>query len=582
MQQVTRNLLLILITILNLLFSQFIFAESQDIFFSDIDSSVASKIIEQADASIEKSQKKSRLLTTEKRLLDLKEALHKQDQQLSELYQQIDLEIDEQDNELLLRQLSNAKERYIDLRKSFDEQAAGGISLQQMHKKDKSDISEIDSGINDILRPFVISLKRMTDVPRKVELYKADLASMEQQLSHIESALLTLSGIIELTENIELKSSLLSLEKKWLLEKVNTQHHTEVTKAQLNDLLEQDKFELSALSAAAVTFLSGTGLNLLLAILAFIITLTTLTLIRWIWLIRPGRRTSSTHLYSRALQLIFRWFSIVLALIVTIFTLYARRDWLLLGFLGIIILGIIWSLKNTLPKFVNELRLIMNMGVVRERERVHYKGIPWIVESIGLFSQLSNPALTAGQIRIRLDELNSMHARAYVSNEPWFPTNEGDYVLLSDSQYGQIELQTPETVYVRTIGSSTRSYPTADFIRMSPLNLSKRGFGLFLTFKLNYKHHNQITSIIENLEASMSSIIKNEPVGQNLISLVINFKQSTLEALELKCIAIFNGDAACDYYTAQSILHRSALDTCNEFGWELAQQSIEVKASIIE
>lgn len=55
--------------------------------------------------------------------------------------------------------------------------------------------------------------------------------------------------------------------------------------------------------------------------------------------------------------------------------LYFRQDLLLLAIMVVVFIGAALALKNLLPKYVAEGKLLLNMGSVRERERVIYNGV---------------------------------------------------------------------------------------------------------------------------------------------------------------------------------------------------------------
>ena len=78
----------------------------------------------------------------------------------------------------------------------------------------------------------------------------------------------------------------------------------------------------------------------------------------------------------------------------------------------------------------------------------------------------------------------------------------------------------------------------------------------------------------------INAIMRNDVLGKHLQELTVDFKEANLNSLDLKCIAKFDSAAAADYYPAQSALQRAAIDTCNEFGWEIARQYIKLDASI--
>ena len=103
----------------------------------------------------------------------------------------------------------------------------------------------------------------------------------------------------------------------------------------------------------------------------------------------------------------------------------------------------ILALRHSLPLYVREARTLLNIGPVREGERVVYQGLPWKVTSLNVYCTLINPALSGGRLRLSLDEVATLHSRQYEEREAWLPTQEEDYVLLDDTTFGRVLQQTP-------------------------------------------------------------------------------------------------------------------------------------------
>jgi hypothetical protein len=88
-----------------------------------------------------------------------------------------------------------------------------------------------------------------------------------------------------------------------------------------------------------------------------------------------------------------------------------------------------------------------------------------------LRSVLVNEALQGGTIALPAAIVGTLFSRMTVEGEPWFPTLVGDYVLLDDGCFGQVETQTPETVIVAT-GNTRKHYATSVFLSQNPQNFS--------------------------------------------------------------------------------------------------------------
>lgn len=249
--------------------------------------------------------------------------------------------------------------------------------------------------------------------------------------------------------------------------------------------------------------------------------------------------------------------------------LYLYGDWVLLGLSLILIFGIIWAASKGLPRFWTQTQLLLNLGTVREGERVFYRDLPWRVASINIYSQLENPAIRGGKLRVHLEDLIELRSRPMDDGEPWFPSREGNWVLLADGTRGKVLVQTPEFVELVLLGGGRKIYPVGDYLSNSPLNLS-RGFRVAFTFGLDYGLQEQITEavprvMLEHLKKALASEGKDE----HLECLKVEFDTAGPSSLDLMIYADFRGDAAPSYEALRRSLSRMAVDACNANGWEI-------------
>ncbi len=178
-------------------------------------------------------------------------------------------------------------------------------------------------------------------------------------------------------------------------------------------------------------------------------------------------------------------------LIVVMLVLYVAGDWFLLGLALLVLIGAAIGLRNTLPRYIDEARLFLNMGPVREGERVIYGGLPWRIRSLNIYSTLFNPDLQGGVLRLPSSEMAKLTSRPDHKTEPWFPTRTGDVVLLEGDVMAKVLLQTPEVVRLRYKGA-VRDVPTASFVGMAKHNLSQDGFVAAATFGIDYAHQRHL------------------------------------------------------------------------------------------
>ena len=97
-------------------------------------------------------------------------------------------------------------------------------------------------------------------------------------------------------------------------------------------------------------------------------------------------------------------------LIAVMLVFQLRGDVFLLAIFLLIAAGLALSVRHMLPQFLDELKLLLNLGPIREYERVIYHGLPWKVTQLNLFSELTNPEVT-GSLRIPIKEMATLTSR---------------------------------------------------------------------------------------------------------------------------------------------------------------------------
>jgi hypothetical protein len=247
--------------------------------------------------------------------------------------------------------------------------------------------------------------------------------------------------------------------------------------------------------------------------------------------------------------------------------LYISGDWVLLGIALIFLFGIVWTAKQGLPLFWEQAKLLLNLSTVRENERVIYNGLPWKVASLNLYTKFHNPALKGGLLRLPLRELMGMQSRPFHKDEPWFPCQENDWVLLADGTFGQVAMQTPEIVQLILLGGSRKTYQTMEFLQQSPNNLSTN-FRLNVTFGIDYQHQAISTQEIpDKLQKMLKEALIQKGYDDDLLNLKVEFNEAGASSLDLAILADFSGEVAKDHERLSRLLQRIAVDACNTYGW---------------
>ena len=359
------------------------------------------------------------------------------------------------------------------------------------------------------------------------------------------------------------------LESNWRKRHDSIKSRLTLINLQLEDLLSSEGLVDKRTGETLKKILSGSLVNLLLALLAAGITYGVLRMINKVYvrlITSTGRRRP---FLARVAHLSFILLSVILALLAATAVLYLRGDRILLGLLLIALIGAALTLQRTLPAFMKEARVLLNIGPVREGQRLIYNGLPWKVEALNMYSTLVNPELSGGKLLLPLRVLTELNSRSYDANEPWFPTRENDYVLLNDQTYGRVLMQTPEMVQLRVLGTD-KTYPVDAFLSSTPRNLSQNGFSIVVRFGIDYQHQSMVTGEIkQKFENYLAIHLKESKWSEYMQEIFVEFDEAAASSLNYFIYASFSGEAADSYFRIRRTLQSLAVDACNANGWEI-------------
>lgn len=422
--------------------------------------------------------------------------------------------------------------------------------------------------IEDLLRPLLEELKSATEEPRELERLRSEVALYERRAQLADAAILNVERLERIAVDDELRGELADVQLEWQGIRADAVKGRAVAQAQLDQRERNRKPLVESASGFVANFFRSKGLNLLLAVLAFAAVFLGLrfTAERLLRAVTP-RRAEGQRFYVRLLRVLSQVMIVVAAMLTALMVLYAAGDWVLLGLALLFLLGLAWAAKNTAPRFLDEMRLLLNLGPVREGERVVFEGLPWRVDRLTLYTTLSNPALSGGEIRLPLRALAGLHSRRWDASEPWFPCAEGDWVLLSDGTRGKVVTQTPEMTQLVRLGGARVTYQTADFLAQSPQNISA-GFRLAEVFGVDYQHQSLATTDIpQAMLARLQPELEKAAGEDNLVNLAVEFRQAGASSLDYEVLADFNGEVAQRHERLRRTIQRVLVDACNENDW---------------
>lgn len=462
------------------------------------------------------------------------------------------------------------------LQTAWEMLATDGADLRLFGVKTETAFNWRDE-LQSVFEPILQELNRLTERPRKIERLRSDQLYYQQRLDVAEAALASVLVYRQNAPTPQLQNAFASLEDRWRNRRDNLNNRLKLINFELQEMFAPAKGPQRDPVTVLKALLSGRVLNLVSALVVMGLVYLLLRMLSRIYTKFVMRRAQRRRAFvARLGLLLFYLFTIVLVLLSGMVVLYLRGDWLLLGLFILVLVGVAWTIQRSLPHFLMEAKLMLNLGSVREGERIIYRDLPWQVKVLSYYSTLVNPCLEGGKLHIPLRELVDYNSRQYAPGEPWFPTQVGDYVTLDDGSYGQVVAQTPESVQLKVMGA-IKTYRTTSFVGQNPRNLSQQGFTLLMTFGLDYQHQGTITtSIREAMEQDLAEGLSHTDMAPSLQQCVVEFKEAGASSLDLVVITAFSGDAAEIYFKIQRRLQQLAVDACNRHGWIIPFNQITV------
>lgn len=477
-----------------------------------------------------------------------------------------------QGSEQTIRQdINELNKKLQTLEKNFND-LASEVNYDAIVNPEKSKGFNWNEELKEILGPLIREVQRATAKPREIEKHRTDIETYDFQLENIERAMGHILRLMDdsATQSM-LREKLTQSYALWESRRNDVETLKSISNLQLDKIKKENETLAQAVQKIPSLFFKSHGRNLLLAMFALAIAV--FLFYRFFHFFRnhsPFHKDEKS-LYSRAFDLGYVVITGLLSLVLVLGVLYFCSDWVLLSIAILFVIGIAWTSKESLPRVWNQSRLILNLGPVREGELVVYNGIPYKIASINMYTLLYNPAIPSARIRLPITDLETMRSRPVDKNEPWFPSQVGDWVLVEGEteRVGKIVAQTPETVLIEFVGGAKLSVSTANYLSSPPMNLSS-GFRIRLLFNLDYNLQAQITRDIPPVvKAAVEGELKREDFTDRLRAVRVDFKQAASSSLDIEISADFTGEAANDYIHIKRVIQRACVDVCTEKRWTI-------------
>lgn len=488
-------------------------------------------------------------------------------QQIDATGKQLKRSLSESKKQDLLAELDNLDKQLNDSSADFERLATGVDSSVFSDQKEES--FSWKNEISVLIEPTIKELKQLTAHVRQKSNLKDSIVRYEYQLSTANAAVEHIKRLIAEANNPKIKQYLNELLPAWQNMRQRISGKLDLAERELNKMEAKDVSFIQNSSNSIRNFFRDRGWYLLMAMGTFVAVLLCFRLFaRLVLKMFPGARKDQRPIHVRVLDIFFQFFSIISAICGFVLILYLGEDWFLLSATIIFIVGLAWTVRQAVPKMWRQVRLMLNMGAIREGERVVYQGVPWKIEAINFFCKLHNPALGM-HIRIPIENITDLVSRPYEQNEPWFPCQTGDWVAIEGKSNAKVVSISPEQVELVELGGRKIVYPTGDFLSLSPANLSTN-FYVRVVFGLSYDLQAEITtSVLEKLLAYIQQKFGEHGFAEDCLSLSVDFLQAGASSLDVVVFANMKGEQAPAFSKIERSISKWCVECCNQNNWEI-------------
>ncbi|PHR91648.1 MAG: hypothetical protein COA69_10675 [Robiginitomaculum sp.] len=431
--------------------------------------------------------------------------------------------------------------------------------------------TELKDEVAKIFEPIIQSLKRATEPARRMEELRL-LA--EQAESRITVADLTLENLniyrsAETEYPAEVQERLDRYLEIWAERLQESENLALALDEQLANAKRAQGNSFKQFSQDFGNFIINRGTSLFLALglgIGFL-------------LLCQGIHMIAAYYYRRShdgvLSAAMRVFAMMLSIIgvvggfmiaITIFNI--RHDWLMLAMSLLLGLGISWTFVRSLHSLLEQARVLLNLGAIREGERTVINGIPYKIERLSVYSKFYNPVLKGGNLIYPVHELLGMHSRPVIKGEVWFPTEIGDWIV-RDGHHYQVMDQTPEHVILQKPGGAEDFVPVAEFLG-TLFEVITNGYCAKYRFGLDYKHLSDAREIIpKKISAAVKARVEKELGKGAIIAIDTRFIAMGDSSLLFDVMVDLGPGYGKHWRRMQKYINCAVADMCLENTWTI-------------
>lgn len=474
----------------------------------------------------------------------------------------------------LTAQLNNLNQQLNDTDNDFERIATGVNPIALQPAEQKKEAFDWKTELTALVEPIIRELRTLTAATKQKADLRAAIMRLEKQIQVTQQAIANLKELRKAGGDRALVRELDQLRNSWQNEQNRLQSKLDLSRLDLHQLKAASGrgAMLGRVAERLKDFFKTRGLYLLSAILAFACTFFLLRLLLKLalhQLLAHQADSPRRQMYARLVAVFSHFVSLLCAIAAMLTVFFLVADWFMISLVLLICLGVLWGLRQTLPKQWERSLFLLNLGPAREGERLTLNGIPWRIDKLGMFCWLSNPALDEVQ-RLPIELLLKQVSRPYNLDEPWFPCRKGDYLRLADGSVAQVTHLSSEQVVLANLGTGmTSSCSTAAFLGMGISNMSRK-FLVSVTLGLSYDLQAEITRQIPGtLRSFLQSKLEQEGYTEKCTNLSCEFGSAGSSSLDLSISLEFTGEMAALYYRLRRAIWRWCVECCTENNWEI-------------
>ena len=475
--------------------------------------------------------------------------------------------------------ITAARERLAQYRGQFRD-IVGGVESSAFEVEEEIEVT-LQEQFSELLEPLVGALREPTSRLRETEGMRDSLEKWSDRSQKSARVLARIDDLAKAVADPQVKSELEAARRVWADRQTEAAGQSRILGLRIAEREMTTPSLWESFSRMFSEFWKNRGLNLLIALIVAVVGFMAVRRgYQWLRSTRWFRHNEKVTLTGRVSDLLSVVVAVLVATVAVLLVFYLRGDWLLLTLVAVLLIGAAWAGKTALPPYVEQIRMLLNMGVVREGERVVYQELPWKVKSLGFFTTFSNPDLEGGELRIPLLSVMKMISREADPKEPWFPSRKDDWVILTEGTYGKVVRQTPEQVTLVKLGGSLITYPTVEFLALMPENLS-HGFRVTSVFGIDYGHQSIATDeVVEILTEALFEKLTNDYGKDGVRSVKVEFQSAGASSLNYAVLADFGGDLASRYRQLERKVQQLCVEVCNEQDWVIPFPQLTLHQSL--